>query len=252
MRTHGVVGRASSCLLVFGVLLWGLGLASPPATAAPGHGAVVRTKPVVRKVAGKQGGRYVLDVRVAVVSGLAPKPANAINRRLTKGYPSTPEMEKGVDTMAKGEVYREDVRPQVTLNERGLLSVLYSGLGVCTLKGKINTAHPTKLVRTHTFRLSDGRRLLLPDLFQKGAPWQPFLATRVARFMNGGKGKASPADAPPFGPGDFYLTSTALVIVYTNAPFVIQGTKVVVPYADLKAVANPRGPLAPFLGSRKP
>ena len=242
------VHRALAWALVAGLVLGGLGLG---AWATPMPGSVpVHMQTLQRQAKGKAGGRYRLVAKVPVVSGLAPVVATAINKRLAAACPWTPESFQSVDSMEKGETYQEDVEGQVTLNGAGLLSVHYQGLGVNTLNGHMNSAHPTKLVRSLTLRLLDGRVVRLPDLFRKGAPWQAFLSKRVYREFNGGKDTAPPADAPRIGDGEFYLARRELVIIFPEAAFAVQGAEVKVPYADLVSLADSQGPLAPFLPAR--
>lgn len=239
------VRRGLAWTLLAGFVLGGLGLG---AWASPMPGSLpVRMQLLQRQAKGKAGGRYKLVAKVPVVSGTSPAVAAIINKRLAAGCPWTPEMLGHVDSMEKGEKYQEDVEGRVTLNGAGLLSVFYDGLGVNTLNGRMNSAHPTKLVRSFTFRLVDGRLVRLPDLFRKGAPWQSFLSKRVYRDFNGGKDTTPPADAPRIGDGDFYLARNELVVIFPDAVFAVQGAEVKVPYRDLLHLADPKGPLAPLL-----
>jgi len=242
---------AGACRVALSCVLVAVILGATVAWSSPMPGSVpVRLQPLQKKARGKNGGRYELVAKVPVLSGIAASVAGRLNRQLAEGCPWTREMYRDVDSLDKGELYREDIEATVPLNGAGLLSVCYRGLGVNTLHGRMNSAHPTKLLRSLNFRLVDGSPLRLSQLFRKGVDWQRFLAIRVQREFTGDKNATPDPAAPRIGEGDFYLTRTELVIIFPDAAFVVQGLEVRVPYRDLADLADPKGPLMYFLPRR--
>lgn len=181
---------------------------------------------------------YVLNATFPRISGLRKATLQVhINALLRKALPVQPPSAEDVARMGPTEVYKEEVKYTVTLNQHHLLSLLYSGLGFQTKDGHFNAAHPSKLIRALTLDLDSGRLYHYKDLFKPGADGD----TIVRKHFS--------AELAPMADSDqtqrsFYLTPGKLVIVFPDAPYAVQGAEVTVPLADLAVVANPKGPLA--------
>lgn len=219
------------------VLLAVLALVVVAVTSASAAPASVRIKRQTRTV--KQP-HYVRHAAWPQVSGLPGKLQNRINATLRAAVPSAAPSAAERAAMGKGEVYSEEVDYVVSLNNRHLLSVLYSGLAMPTLDGHIYAAHPTKLIRSLTIDLDTGRAYGWGSLFKPDSGAEAYVSKRIEAALK------NPIDERR----DFYLTPTKLVVIFPDAPFVIQGAEVPIPVADMAAWVSTSGPLARLLGRR--
>jgi hypothetical protein len=115
-------------------------------------------------------------------------------------------------------------------------------------------AHPGTHSRTVTYDLEAGADVRLEQLFQPGSDYLNTIANYcIAQLKTrdiGFEAFSSGADPLPENYGSWNITPEGLLITfdaYQVAAYAAGPQEVVVPYAELKSVIDPHGPLAQFL-----
>lgn len=196
-------------------------------------------------------GNLELNVGRPVVSGMADRALQArLNGTLAAAFPpgGVPEWQRRA--REGGDHLLLDVDAEVDLNRKGVLSVYWSGLELHSRNGQPNEAHPTKHFRGLTLDTRTGRAYTLAQLFRSGTEWRDQLDRRIAERL------AKDPDLKEIGtdPGEFLgevrqhhysysLTPRGLRIFNIYDNFALGAVQVTVPYSDLKAFAEPTGPL---------
>ena len=114
----------------------------------------------------------------------------------------------------------------IGVNKNGILSVSSQGLGILT-----PSAHPTKLLKTFTVDLYNGKVYEFEDLFIEGSDYMNRLEGLVEYIEKNGDIY------------DFYLTEEELFLVNINSPHAIQGISEPVRYEDITDIINDNGPI---------
>ena len=116
------------------------------------------------------------------------------------------------------------------------------------------SAHPGTHSRTVTFDLEGGKDLLLEQMFLSGSDYLQTIANYcIAQLKTrdiGFEAFTGGADPLPANYGNWNITPDGLLITfdeYQVAAYAAGAQEVVIPYAELKSVIDPHGPLAGFL-----
>lgn len=135
---------------------------------------------------------------------------------------------------------------QVTNGTHGLLSILYKVADYWS-----GAAHPNQYFRVVNFNLRAGKEIALADLFLPGSNFiQPIADYCIADLKKQDR-LMFEAGAQPEAVNyqNWNITPQGLQISfdpYQIGPYALGPSTVVVPYADLKQIINPAGPLAPY------
>ena len=186
-------------------------------------------------------GKYIQKVDYPQINGLPDASVEKhINAILANG--SWPQEALEASDIEDGEQLNADVGYAVHLNQRELLSIEYSGLQVLTKGGKMETPHPTKLLKSYTIDLATGHTYTLRELFKAGAPYEATISQCVKKAFGGYDPDESSA-----ANRSYYLTPKSLVLIFPDAPFAVQGAEVEIALKKLASFASPDGPIARLL-----
>jgi hypothetical protein len=116
-----------------------------------------------------------------------------------------------------------------------------------------SAAHPYHISASYTFDLSSGQALALDGLFLPGSSYLQTIADYCKGQLVAQQLAfdifAQGADPTPGNYRVWNLTADGLMITFNEyqvAPYAAGSPTVVVPYADLKGLIDPQGPLAAF------
>lgn len=196
-------------------------------------------------------GNLELNIGRPVVSGLADTATQAkVNRAIAEAFPpgGIPEWQRRAK---EGEDHLLlEVDAHIGLNRAGVLSIHWEGLEMHSKNGQPNEAHPTKWYKGLTVDTRTGRTYTLAGLFRKGTDWRDQLDRRIAERLakdpdlaSGGKDPGEFMDAVGEHTYSYYLEPHGVHIFNIYDNFALGAVQVTVPYADVKAFADPAGPL---------
>ncbi len=230
---------------------------APPTTVAAPTASTVPVRPTIAEVklsGGSQAEGYTWEVAFPTVSGpAATSVRQSVNDRVraeltaavdefvaaAKELPPGPGPGPSALTSTGYTVDRLDER---LLSFRQPVSRYFSG-----------AAHPGRVLLTFTFDLRTGRRLELADLFAPGAPYldrlselsRPLLLAQPGfDGFTGFEGGTAPT-AENFA--HWTVTEQELVITfdeYQVAPYAMGTPHVSIPFASVRTLLDPAGPLA--------
>lgn len=122
-----------------------------------------------------------------------------------------------------------EVEYTVGVNKHDILSINYSGLGMLT-----PSAHPSKLLKTFTVNLKNGKIYKFKDLFKEKSNYMGVIKSILEK-------RKSYIEIQKEG-YDFYLTSDSLVLVNINTAYVSQGVEETIKFKEIKDIVNEKGP----------
>ena len=134
-----------------------------------------------------------------------------------------------IETFGKEFKNTIEVEYTVGVNKNDILSIDYSGLEILT-----PSAHPSKLLKTFTVNLKDGKIYKFKDLFKEKSNYMSVIKSILEK-------RKSYIEIQKEG-YDFYLTSDSPVLVNINTAYVSQGVEEVIKFKDIKDIINEKGP----------
>ncbi|MEQ8225357.1 MAG: DUF4163 domain-containing protein [Candidatus Eremiobacterota bacterium] len=209
------------------------------------YGAEIKSEKFVYK---SSDGKFSITITYPQITGLSDKKVeNELNKYFKKGFLTGYEELYGrsvnfcdkkdlefchkdlIETFGKESKNTIEVEYTVGVNKNNILSVDYSGLEILT-----PSAHPSKLLRTFTVNLKDGKIYKFKDLFKEKSNYMGVIKTILEK-------RKSYIEIQKEG-YDFYLTTDSLVLVNINTAYVSQGVEEIIKFKDIKDIINEKGP----------
>ncbi|MBI3438279.1 MAG: DUF3298 domain-containing protein [Proteobacteria bacterium] len=168
--------------------------------------------------------------------------------------PQTPEVQRFNDLVAQ--------QPSVTLdeatNEIVDYRIVYAGPELISVRfdgsqDALGAAHPNSTSKAVTVLMGEGRELTESDVFQADTRWQDFITQRAVADL--ARQFREDGFTPPqrdvretaTKPHLWLVSERGLTILFPpysfGAPYVMGGTDVTIPWADLRPYLNPAAPL---------
>lgn len=221
-------------------------LAAAPVPSAPRPALRIRRAKTDRWL---EGHRFHAAISYPQVTGLPDsRVERQINALLATRFPPgglQHDAHQAVDGIDPKQTVELEGAGRATLNRGRVLSVYFTGLENPVEDGRIAAAHPEKLASAVTLDTRTGREYRLADLFS-GPGWQKRLDEIVVDRLS----HAVPdldadqsRDAVAQHQFGFYLTPNGLTLFNLFDAFALASIEVAIPARELRAIANPRGPL---------
>lgn len=197
-----------------------------------------------------------VTAEAASASGLGDAAPPAITRDIRFPRidgPQTPQIQRFNELVAQQPQFRledatsEDVTYRIAFAGPELISVRFD-----VYNETLGAAHPNSTTRAVTVLMTEGRPLTEADVFRANSGWQRFLTQRAvagiaAHFREDGfTPPERDVQESATKPHLWLITEQGLTLLFPpysfGAPYVMGGTEVTIPWADLRPYLNPAAP----------
>ncbi|OQA19923.1 MAG: hypothetical protein BWY64_00531 [bacterium ADurb.Bin363] len=210
------------------------------------YGAEIKSERFVYKSSDK---KFSITIIYPQVSGLEDKNVEKeVNKFLKKGFLTGYEGVYGrsvnfldkkdlefchkdlIENFGNNSTYNIEVEYNIGVNKNNILSIHYTGLAMLT-----PSAHPSKLLKTFTVNLKDGKIYTFKDLFKEKSNYMSLMEKLIKKHdLYIEKQKES---------YDFYLTTDELILININTSYAIQGFEGNIKFQEIKDIINEKGPI---------